>query len=67
MTDIREVDWRICSVDFGGCGEVHPWRVDVPKQFFLCYLCRVKSAVKRATAAATAGQGAGFGHQGGKR
>ena len=57
------VEWRACS----GCGESHPWREDVPREFKRCHLCREIEARKSAVSLANAGQGTGFGGHGGAR
>ena len=62
MTDIHEVDWRTCP----SCKEDHPWRAEDSRAFVVCRFCAVKDAAKTAVALATAGQGTGFGNQGGE-
>ena len=63
MPQDREVDWRTCPT----CREEYPWRKDTHPIWKVCRFCAVTESTKTAVALATAGQGTGFGNQGGKR
>lgn len=63
MPQDREVDWRICPT----CKKEYPWRKDTAKGLVTCRFCAVIETRQTTLALANAGQGTGFGNQGGKR